>query len=332
MKFNLEKIKEIGFVESTPDKSLNLIEEIKRLRTEKNAVILAHYYVEAELQEVADFVGDSLALSQQAAETDADMIVFVGVHFMAETAKILSPNKKVVIPDLKAGCSLAESAPTESFTEFVNNHPDHIVISYVNTTAETKALTDIVCTSSNAVEIVESYDKDQKIIFGPDKNLGNYINSVTGRDMLLWDGACHVHHRFSLERILEFKNLNPDAKIIAHPECPRPILLTADFIGSTSALLNFSTSDPTDTFIVATESGILHQMRKESPKKNFIAAPPEDSTCACNDCNYMKLNSVRKLYNALKFEQPEVQLDEDLRVKAYQPIRKMLDLSKKLGL
>ncbi len=332
MSINLSDIKEKGFLDIDIDKSINLTNEIEKLKKEKNAIILAHYYVEGEIQEIADFVGDSLALSQEAAKTNADIIVFAGVHFMAETAKTLSPEKKVLLPDLNAGCSLADSCPTQDFAKFVKEHPSHMVISYINTTAEIKALTDIVCTSSNAKEIVESIPNDQKIIFAPDKNLGNYVNGVTGREMLLWNGACHVHHEFSLERILELKKENPDAKIIAHPECQKPILLVSDFIGSTSALLKYTLNNNLNKFIVATESGILHQMKKESPSKIFIPAPGEDSTCACNDCNYMKLNSVKKIYNCLKYELPEIKLDEDLRKKSYVSIKRMLDISKKLGL
>jgi len=311
---------------------IDYISEISRLKKEKNAVILGHYYITGDLQEISDFIGDSLALSQQAAATNADIIVFLGVHFMAETAKILAPSKKVLIPDLKAGCSLADSCSYDDFLAFKNQYPEHIVISYVNTTADIKALSDVICTSSNAKQIVESYSNDTKIIFAPDKNLGNYINSVTGRNMIVWDGACHVHHQFSLARILELKKQNENAKIIAHPECQKEILIISDYIGSTSALLNFSNIDSSQTYIVATESGILHQMRKKNPHKSFIAAPPEDSTCACNDCNFMKLNTIEKLYLCLLHEAPEVIIPEEKRIKALNPILKMLDISKKLGL
>ena len=307
-------------------------EEIFKIKTEKNAVILAHFYVEPDLQDIADYVGDSLQLSQKAAKTDADIIAFVGVDFMAETAKILSPDKKVLIPDLKAGCSLADSCPADEFEKFIKQYPKHTVISYVNTSAEVKALSDILVTSSNAKQIVESLPNDEKIIFAPDKNLGNYINSITGRNMILWDGACHVHKRFDLEAILKFKNENPEAKIIAHPECEKPILIIADYVGSTSALLNFTKSDSSEKFIVVTESGILHQMQKNNPNKIFIPAPALDSTCGCNDCSFMKLNTLEKLYNCLKYEYPEIKVDAELAQKARKSINKMLVLSEKLGL
>ncbi|NOZ46046.1 MAG: quinolinate synthase NadA [Chlorobi bacterium] len=327
MKYNINDIKEKGFLDIEIDENLNIVEEIGRLKKEKNAIILAHYYQEAEIQDIADYIGDSLGLSQEAAKTDADIILFAGVHFMAETAKILSPDKKVILPDLNAGCSLAESCKPKDFKKFVEKHNNHIVISYVNTSAEIKALTDIVCTSTNAVKIIESLPKEQKIIFAPDKNLGNYINGLTGRNMLLWDGACQVHEKFSLEKILQLKKENPEAKIIAHPECENQILIIADFIGSTSALLNYTKSKENNSFIVATESGILHQMRKKSPDKIFIPAPPNDSTCACNDCEYMKLNTMKKLYNCLKYELPEVNVDEKIRERALLPIKRMLELS-----
>lgn len=332
MHIDFEKLKETGYLDIEIDKSLDVIAEIKKLQKEKNAIILGHYYQTNNIQDISDFVGDSLQLSQQAAKTNADIIVFAGVHFMAETAKILSPGKKVLIPDLKAGCSLADSAPTDKFKAFIKQHPDHIVITYVNTSAEIKALTDIVCTSSNAVQIINSFPADQKIIFGPDRNLGNYINSITGRNMLVWDGACHVHEQFSVEKIIELKSNNLDAKIIAHPECKKPILILADHIGSTSSLLKFTDTDSSKKYIVATESGIIHQMQKKNPHKIFIPAPPIDSTCGCNDCNFMKLNTIQKLYICLKYEQPEVLLDEKIRVKAELPIRKMLEISEKLGL
>lgn len=326
-------IENFGFLNVEVDKSLDLTKEIRKLCEEKNVAILAHYYQTGNIQDIADFVGDSLALAQEAARTTADIILFCGVHFMGETAKILCPDKKVLLPDLKAGCSLADSCPPDEFRKFKEAHPDHTVISYVNTTADIKALTDIICTSTNALQIVNSLPKDEKIIFAPDRNLGNYIKSETGREnMLIWDGACHVHEEFSLERILELKKEHPDAKIIAHPECQKPILLVSEFIGSTAALLNFVQKDEGDSYIVATESGILHQMIKARPEKNFIAAPPKDSTCGCNDCNFMKLNTMEKIYNALKFEEPQIIMDESVRVKAEKPIRRMLDISEKLGL
>jgi quinolinate synthase len=322
-----------GFIDLEIDKSVNVISEINRMKKEKNAVILAHFYQEPEIQDIADFVGDSLALSQEAAKTTAEIILFAGVHFMAETAKILSPAKKVLIPDTNAGCSLADSCPPDKFAEFKNEYPGYTVISYVNTTAEIKALTDIACTSSNALEIVNSLPKNENIIFAPDRNLGNYIKSKTGREnMIIWDGACHVHERFSLKRILELKKQNPESKIIAHPECEQTILIIADFIGSTSALLNFTKKDSSGAYIIATESGIIHQMQKSNPGKIFIPAPPDDSTCACNDCRFMKMITLKKLYNCLKFELPEVTLDEEIRIKAEIPIRRMLEISAKLGL
>ena len=330
---NIDKlISKTGFVDIRPDASIDLVAEIKKLKKEKNAVILAHFYQEGEIQDIADFVGDSLGLSQQAAKTDADIIVFAGVHFMAETAKILSPNKKVLIPDLNAGCSLADSCKPADFAKFKEQHLDHIVISYVNTTAEIKALTDIVCTSSNAVEIVKSFPVNQKIIFGPDRNLGNYISRLLNRDMVVWDGACMVHEEFSLDKMLEIKKQNPEAKILSHPECPRPILLISDYIGSTSQMLQFSKTDSAQAYIVATESGILHQMQKSSPQKMFIPAPPNDSTCACNDCKYMRLITLEKLYNTLKYEQPEVIMETELMDKARKSIVAMLDISEKLGI
>ena len=309
-----------------------LIEKINYLRNEKNAIILAHYYQESEIQDIADFVGDSLALAQWAAKTSADIIVLCGVHFMGETAKILSPSKKVLIPDMSASCSLAESCPADEFEQFIKENPGHTVISYVNTTAAVKALTDIVVTSTNVKQIVESLPEDEKIIFGPDKNLGDYINKQTGRNMLLWDGACHVHEQFSLEKILELKSENPDAEILAHPECRKYILEIADHVGSTSSILKYATTSDNKKFIVATESGILHQMIKENPDKQFIPAPPEDSTCACNDCFYMKMNNLEKLYLCLKNELPEITIDEGLRVKSVKSIERMLEISTKYGL
>ena len=329
---NKSELQKKGFIDLDVDKSLDIVKEIKRMQKEKNAVILAHFYQEGEIQDIADFVGDSLGLSQQAAATEADIILFAGVHFMAETAKILAPEKKVLIPDMQAGCSLAESCPPEEFAAFKKKYPEHTVISYVNTTAEIKALTDIICTSTNALQIIESLPEDEKIIFAPDKNLGNYIQSITGREMVIWDGACHVHEEFSLERILELKKQYPDAQIIAHPECEKPILIVADHIGSTSSLLNYTIKNSGTSFIVATESGILHQMRKASPHKLFIPAPPKDSSCACNDCKYMKLISLKKIYNTLKYELPEITLEQDLMDKARGSIVRMLEISKRLQL
>jgi quinolinate synthase len=322
---------EKGFIDVTVDPSLDIFAEIEKLKKEKNAVILAHYYQDADIQDIADYIGDSLGLSQQAAKTDADIIVFAGVHFMAETAKILSPQKKVLLPDLKAGCSLADSCEPEKFAQFKSQHPDHLVISYVNCSAAIKALTDIVCTSTNAVQIVESLAPDQKIIFAPDKNLGSYIKKKTGRNMVLWDGACMVHEIFSYHKIIRLMERHPDAKLIAHPECEAPILEKAHYVGSTSGLLNFIKKDDCKEFIVATETGILHQMMKAAPEKSFIPAPPNNS-CACNDCPHMKLNTLEKLYNCLKYELPEVQLDEDLRKKAEVSIKRMLEISEKYGL
>lgn len=321
-----------GFVDISVSKNVNLKEEIVKLKKEKNAVILAHYYTEGEIQDIADFVGDSLALAQWAKKTSADIIVMCGVHFMGETAKILCPDRKVLVPDMNAGCSLADSCPADKFGDFVAQHPGYTVISYVNTTAAVKYYTDIVVTSSNARQIVESLDKDEKIIFGPDRNLGNYINSITGRDMLLWDGACDVHEKFSLEKILELKKQYSSAKVLAHPECKKVILTVADHIGSTASLLNFAVNSDSDTFIVATESGILHEMQKKCPNKTFIPAPPMDSTCACNECAFMRLNTLEKLYNTLKYELPEITVDSKISERAKLPIDRMLDISAKLGL
>ncbi|MCD8186044.1 MAG: quinolinate synthase NadA [Rikenellaceae bacterium] len=318
-----------GFIREQIDPAINLVEEISRLKREKNAVILAHYYMVPEVQDVADFVGDSLALSQKAAQTDAAMILFAGVHFMGETAKILSPDKKVLIPDLNAGCSLADSCKPADFAAFIEANPGHTVISYVNTSARIKALTDIVCTSSNAVQVVNSVPLDRPIIFGPDRNLGNYIRQVTGREnMLIWDGACHVHEEFSLERILELKKEYPQARVLVHPECKKPIQLAADYVGSTAEILNFAKTDTADTYIVATESGILHQMRKAMPQKNFIAAPPLNSMCDCNDCAFMKLISLKKVYLTLKYELPEIEVEEELRKQAETSILRMLEISR----
>jgi quinolinate synthase len=307
--------------------NIDYIKEINRLRKEKNAVILSHYYQTGDLQDLADCVGDSLALAQCAAETDADIIVLCGVHFMGETAKILSPGKKVLVPDPEAGCSLADSCPADKFEEFVKAHPDHQVISYVNTTAAVKALTDVVVTSTNAKKIVDTFPVDAKLIFGPDRNLGNYINSITGRSMLLWDGACHVHEQFSIEKILALRKAYPDAALLAHPECKQHILTLADYIGSTASLLKYTVNSPKDTFIVATESGIIHEMRKNSPGKTFLPAPPNDSTCACNECGFMRLNTVEKLYLCLRDGQPEILVDAEIRKLAVKPILRMLELS-----
>ena len=293
---------------------------------------MAHYYTDGEIQDIADFIGDSLALAQKAAKTDADIIVMCGVHFMGETNKILCPDKVVLVPDLNATCSLAESCPAKEFEAFVKAHPGHTVISYVNTTAATKAVTDVVVTSSNAKQIVESFPKDEKIIFGPDENLGNYINSITGRNMVLWNGCCHVHAKFSLEKILKLKAEHPKAKVLVHPECKGAVVKVADKVGSTAALLKFSISDEATEFIVATESGILHEMQKACPQKTFIPAPPDDSTCACNECNYMKLITMQKLYNCLKYEWPTVEVEKEVADKAVKSINKMLEISEKLSL
>ena len=320
-----------GFLDIELDPSLDLFAEIERLKKEKNAVVLAHYYQEPDIQDVADYIGDSLGLAQQAEKTTADMIVFAGVHFMAETAKILNPSKKVVIPDLKAGCSLSDSCPPPLFKKFKEQHPDHVVVSYINCSAGIKALSDVIVTSSNAKIIVESFPKDQSIIFAPDKNLGAYINKVTGRNMLLWNGACMVHEIFSLEKITKLKIRHPNAKLISHPECEDPILRISDYIGSTTGLLKYSQTDSSQEYIVATETGILHQMMKASPHKTFIPAPPTNS-CACNDCPHMKLNTLEKLYLCMKYELPEIIMDEALRIAAKKPIDKMLEISAKYGL
>jgi len=324
-------LKNEGFLDIEIDPSLDLFAEIEKLKKEKNAVVLAHYYQEPDIQDVADYIGDSLGLAQNAARTQADVIVFAGVHFMAETAKILNPHKKVLLPDLNAGCSLSDSCPPPLFKAFKDKHPDHIVISYINCSAGIKALSDIICTSSNAQLIVESLPKDQKIIFAPDRNLGGYINKQTGRNMVLWNGACMVHEIFSLEKITRLKVRNPEAKFIAHPECEEAVLQIADFIGSTTQLLKYVENDKSQTFIVGTETGILHKMQKSSPTKTFIAAPP-DNACACNDCPHMKLNTLEKLYLCMKYGQPEVTMDETLRIAALKPIQRMLDLSEQLGL
>ncbi len=327
----LEQVQQKGFLDMEIDPALDLFAEIEKLKKEKNAVILAHYYQEPDIQDVADYIGDSLGLSQRAQSTEADMIVFAGVHFMAETAKILNPHKKVVLPDLNAGCSLSDSAPPALFKQFRDKHPDHIVITYINCSAGMKALSDIICTSSNARTIVETLPPDQKIIFAPDKNLGAYIAKQTGRDMLLWNGACIVHEIFSLEKIKKLKIRHPNAKVIAHPECEEPVLREADFIGSTTGLLKFTENDPATEFIVATEAGILHQMQKKNPHKTFIPAPP-DNSCACNNCPYMKLNTLEKLYLCMKYELPEINMPEDIRLAAKKPIDRMLDISAQYGL
>ena len=323
---------EKGYVDVPVESGIDLRSEILRLKKEKNAVILAHYYQRNEIQDIADYIGDSLALAQIAGKVDADIIVMCGVHFMGETAKVLCPGKKVIVPDMNGGCSLADSCPADKFAAFVKEHPDHTVISYVNTSAAVKAHTDIVVTSSNAKEIVESLPQDENIIFGPDRNLGNYINGVTGRNMLLWDGACDVHEKFSVEKILALKKENADAKILVHPECKKPLQMIADKVGSTQALLNFAIKDDCNTFIVATESGILHEMQKRCPQKTFIPAPPEDGTCACNECAYMKLITLEKLYNSLKYELPEISVDAEVAEKAVNSIKRMLEISEKLGL
>ena len=326
-----QQIEKIGFLDMEIDPTLDLFAEIEKLKKEKNAIILAHYYQEPDIQDVADYIGDSLGLAQEAEKTKADIIVFAGVHFMAETAKILNPSKKVLLPDLNAGCSLSDSAPPPLFKLFKEKHPDHKVITYINCSAGIKALSDIICTSSNAQKIVESLPVDQPIIFAPDKNLGAYINKQTGRNMVLWNGSCMVHEIFSLEKITKLKHRHPNAKVIAHPECEEPVLQVADFIGSTTGLLKFSKTDSATEFIVATETGILHQMQKESPNKTFIPAPPNNS-CACNDCPHMKLNTLEKLYLCLKYELPEILMDEDLRLAAKKPIDEMLRISKQFGL
>jgi quinolinate synthase len=327
----VEELNRKGFVDEKIDPTLDLFEEIERLKKEKNAVILAHYYQEPDIQDIADYIGDSLGLSQEAAKTDADVIVFAGVHFMAETAKILSPQKKVLLPDLKAGCSLADSCPPHLFKKFKEKYPDHLVITYVNCTAELKALSDIVCTSTNAVAIVESLPKDQKIIFGPDKNLGAWVAKKSGRDLVLWNGACMVHEIFSREKITKLKERHPNAKFIAHPECEESVLAMADYIGSTTGLLKYSINNEAQEFIVATESGIIHQMEKANPSKTFIPAPPNNS-CACNDCPYMKRNTLEKLYLCLKNGLPEVTVPADIIDTARKPIERMLEISATLGL
>ena len=324
--------KKKGYIDEPIPEGIDLKDAIRRLCKEKNAVILSHYYTEGPLQDVADFVGDSLALAQKAAATEADIIVMCGVHFMAETDKILCPGKTVLIPDLNATCSLAESCPADEFAAFVHAHPDHKVISYVNTSAATKAVTDVVVTSSNARQIVESFPKDQPLIFGPDRNLGAYINSITGRNMLLWNGACHVHERFSTAKLVALMKEHPEAKVLVHPECKGPVVKLADVVGSTAALLKYAIASEARTFLVVTESGILHEMRRQAPTKEFIPVPPDDSTCACNECNYMRLITLQKVYNTLRYEWPTVSVPADVAEQALKPITRMLEISKKLGL
>ncbi|MEJ7586930.1 MAG: quinolinate synthase NadA [Ferruginibacter sp.] len=326
-----ERIEANGFLDIDIDINIDLFAEIEKLKQQKNAIILAHYYQEPDIQDVADFIGDSLGLAQQAEKTSADIIVFAGVHFMAETAKILNPGKKVLLPDLKAGCSLSDSAPPALFKLFKDRHPDHLVITYINCSAGMKALSDIICTSSNAEKIIESLPKEQKIIFAPDKNLGAYLNKKTGRNMVLWNGACMVHEIFSLEKITRLKVRHPQAKVIAHPECEDAVLAVADFVGSTTGLLKYSQENEATEFIVATETGILHQMQKSSPLKVFIPAPPNNS-CACNDCPHMKLNTLEKLYLCMEYELPEITMPENLMVAAKKPIERMLEISKRFGL
>lgn len=327
----LETIEQIGYLDIPVDPTLDLFEEIEKLKKEKNAILLAHYYQDADIQDIADYIGDSLGLAQKAQSTDADMIVFAGVHFMAETAKILNPSKTVVLPDMHAGCSLADSCPAEDFAAFKAQFPDHVVISYINCTSEIKALSDYICTSSNAEFIVHSVPADKGIIFAPDKNLGSYLIKKTGRDMVLWDGSCMVHEIFSLDKILRLKEQHPEAHIIAHPECEAHILEHADYIGSTTALLKYTIESDAQAFIVATETGILHKMQEKSPKKTFIPAPPNNA-CACNDCPHMKLNTLEKIYNCMKYGQPEILMEEELRIKAKLPIDRMLEISAAAGL
>lgn len=319
---------ECGYVNEDIPEGLDLVDEIKKLKLEKNATLMVHYYQTGDIQDIADIIGDSLALAQKAVGINSDIIMLAGVHFMGETVKILNPDKKVLIPDMNAGCSLADSCNAKDFEKFVKEHPDYKVISYVNTSAEVKALTDVVVTSTNALKVVESFPKDEKIIFGPDRNLGSYINAQTGRNMLLWDGACHVHEKFSLEKILELKKQNPNSELICHPECKKTIVLASDYVGSTAALLSYVGKSNKKSFIVATESGILHQMQKLYPEKQFIPAPPIDSTCGCNNCEYMKLNTLQKIYLTLKYEWPEVSVDAEIAKKARRSIDAMLALSK----
>lgn len=333
MVVNNINIQNKGFIDKPINPDIDVVGEIERLKKEKNAVLLGHYYQTSDIQDISDYLGDSLKLSQVAAETNADIIIFAGVHFMAETAKILSPEKKVIIPDINAGCSLADSCPSDEFRTFKEKYPDHTVISYVNTTAEIKTMTDICCTSTNALHIVNYLPDYEKILFAPDKNLGNYIKRISGREnMVVYPGACHVHEEFSIERIVELKKKYPSSKLIAHPECEKPIQIMADHVGSTSSLLKFTGKDNGKVYIVATESGIIHQMKRQSPDKHFIAAPPKDSTCGCSDCSFMKLITLKKIYNSLKYEAPTVELDQETIEQAKKPINKMLEISKKLGL
>jgi quinolinate synthase len=330
-----ESWKSIGYADEPVPAGINLKDEIRRMCKEKNAIILAHYYAAGEIQDVADFVGDSLALAQQAAKTTADIIVMCGVHFMAETNKILCPDKKVLLPDLNAGCSLADTCKAEDLAQYKKEHPEYKVVAYVNTSAAVKALTDIVVTSSNARQVVESFPKDEKILFAPDKNLGGYLNAITGRKMELWNGGCHVHERFSINKIVELKAQYPNAKVLAHPECKAAVVALADYVGSTAAILKFAQKDDSDTYIVVTESGILHEMQKSMPEKRFIPVPPEiaaGAVCSCNECDYMRMNTMEKLYNCLKFEWPYVELDEEMREDALRPIERMLELSERLKL
>jgi quinolinate synthase len=327
----MSSLETLGYLDIDVDPTLDLFAEIEKLKKEKNAILLAHYYQDADIQDIADYIGDSLGLAQKAQATEADMIVFAGVHFMAETAKILNPSKTVVLPDLKAGCSLADSCPADSFAAFKAQHPDHVVISYINCSADIKALSDYICTSSNAEYIVNSIPADKGIIFAPDKNLGVYLVKKTGRDMILWDGACMVHEIFSLEKILRLKEQHPEAKMIAHPECEAAVLQHADYIGSTTGLLKFSMEDEAQAYIVATETGILHKMQQSSPHKTFIPAPPNNA-CACNDCPHMKRNTLEKIYLCMKYAQPEILMDEELRLRAKLPIDRMLEISAAVGL
>lgn len=331
MENEIKRVALRGYLDIDPDPTLDLFEEIAKLKKEKNAIILAHYYQDADIQDVADYIGDSLGLAQQAEKTKAEIILFAGVHFMAETAKILNPGKKVLLPDLRAGCSLSDSCPPAAFKAFLEKHPDHVVVSYINCSAEIKAMTDIICTSSNASHVVNSIPKEKKIIFAPDRNLGLYVMKQTGRDMVLWNGSCMVHEIFSLEKIQRLKERHPQAEFIAHPECETEVLELADFIGSTTGLLKYTKQRPVKEFIVATEAGILHQMAKASPDKTFIPAPP-DNSCACNDCPHMKLNTLEKLYICLKYEMPELLMEEETRKKALIPIQRMLEISKAHGL
>lgn len=331
MSIHTDSLLQHGYLNQEVDATIDLFAAIEQLKKEKNAIVLAHFYQEPDIQDVADFIGDSLGLAQKAQSTDADMIVFAGVHFMAETAKILNPSKKVLLPDLKAGCSLADSAPRDLFKAFKEKHNDHLVISYINCTADIKALSDIICTSSNAEKIIESVPADQPILFAPDKNLGAYLNKKTGRNMLLWNGACMVHEIFSLEKIVKLKIRHPEAEVLAHPECEEALLQTADFVGSTTQILKYAVQSPKQVFIVATETGILHQMQKDAPHKTFIPAPPNNN-CACNDCPHMKLNTLEKLYLCMKYELPEITMDETLRLAAKKPMDRMLDISRAAGL